>query len=51
MKTTAKENLLQLKSLLKSISESDYIKEREVRSGMSGKAELVTDSESDENNP
>ena len=32
MKTTAKENLLQLKSLLKSISESDYIKEREVLS-------------------
>ena len=27
------------------------IKEREDRSGMSGKAELVTDSESDENNP
>ena len=32
MKTTAKENLLQLKSLLKSISQSDYTKETPVLS-------------------
>jgi uncharacterized damage-inducible protein DinB len=32
MKTTAKENLLQLKNLLKTLSESDYLKETEALS-------------------